>query len=130
MRRRILLIDDSRTTLEVLKVHLMNYGYEFVTAGDADEAFAIAQKRAPDLIISDLAMPGVTGLDLCKKIRKTAGLKSIPFVVVTAKKEDAVRRDAFAAGVDGFLRKPIDSNRLQQLVTELLSRRRSAAGPQ
>lgn len=129
MLRRILLIDDSRTTLEVLRVHLMNRGYEFVTAGDADEAFAIAQKSAPDLIISDLAMPGVSGLDLCKKIRKTPGLKSIPFVVVTAKKEDAVRRDAFAAGVDGFLRKPIDSDRLQQLVTELLNRRRSAAGP-
>jgi CheY-like chemotaxis protein len=129
MALRIMIVDDSRTTLEVIKVHLMGLNYEFVTARDAAEALASAQKEPPDLIISDLAMPGASGLDLCKHIRATARLRSIPFVVVTAQKDDAARREAFAAGVDGFLRKPIDSERLQALVAELLNRRQSGAGP-
>jgi two-component system cell cycle response regulator len=129
MALRIMIVDDSRTTLEVIKVHLMGLNYEFVTARDAAEALASAQKEPPDLIISDLAMPGASGLDLCKHIRATARLRSIPFVVVTAQKDDAVRREAFAAGVDGFLRKPIDSDRLQALVAELLNRRQSGASP-
>ncbi len=120
---RILIIDDSRTTLEVIKVHLMNLGYDFVTARDASEALAIIQREVPDLIISDLAMPGVSGIELCKKLRLTRDLRKLPFIVVTAQKDDSVRREAFAAGVDGFLRKPIDSTKLQQLVGELLSRR-------
>jgi len=127
MAVRILIIDDSRTTLEVIKVHLMGLGYEFVTARDATDALSIAQREPPDLIISDLAMPGVSGIDLCKKIRMSPALRKVPFVVVTAQKDDAVRREAFAAGVDGFLRKPIDSARLQTLVAELLSLRQSGA---
>ena len=127
MAARILIIDDSRTTLEVIKVHLMGVGYEFVTARDATEALSMAQQERPDLIISDLAMPGVTGIELCKKIRMSPALRKVPFVVVTAQKEDSVRREAFAAGVDGFLRKPIDSARLQALVAELLILRQSGA---
>lgn len=124
-----MIVDDSRTTLEVIKVHLMGLNYEFVTARDAAEALSSAQKEPPDLIISDMAMPGASGLDLCKQVRASSRLRSIPFVVVTAQKDDAVRREAFAAGVDGFLRKPIDSDRLQALVAELLNRRQSGASP-
>lgn len=129
MALRIMIVDDSRTTLEVIKVHLMGLNYEFVTARDAAEALSSAQKEPPDLIISDMAMPGASGLDLCKQVRASSRLRSIPFVVVTAQKDDAVRREAFAAGVDGFLRKPIDSDRLQALVAELLNRRQSGASP-
>ena len=128
MSPRVLVIDDSRTTLEVVRVHLMNLGYDFITAGNASDAFSMALQNPPDLIISDLFMPGVTGLDLCKKIRATPVLRKVPFVVITAKKESVVRRDAFAAGVNGFLLKPIDAQQLRQLVAELLNRRRSAAG--
>jgi len=128
MTRRILIIDDSRTTLEVIKVHLMSRGYEFISTASATDALAMLSSRVlPDLIISDLAMPDMSGIDLCKRVRASAEWQTIPFVVVTAKKEDAVRREAFAAGVDGFLRKPIDSMRLQLLVTELLNRPRNAA---
>lgn len=127
---RILIVDDSRTTLAVIKVHLMSRSYEFVTANNATEALSIAQKQAPDLIISDLAMPDVSGIELCKQIRMSLGLRKTPFILVTAQKEDAIRREAFSAGVDGFLRKPIDSAQLQELVTRLLNRRRNAATPQ
>lgn len=129
MTSRILLVDDSRTTLEVIKVHLMNRGYEFATAPNASEALVMSQARPPDLVISDLFMPSITGLDLCRKFRLTPGLQKVPFIVVTAKKEDSVRREAFAAGIDGFLRKPIDATQLQLLVTKLLTQRRSDAGP-
>src|SRR3954468_8394113 len=109
--QRILIVDDSRTTIEVVKVHLMNQGYCFLTASDAKEALATALREPPDLIISDLVMPGVTGIELCKQVRAQRQLWRIPFVVVTAAKDEAMKRDAFAAGVDAFVRKPIDSGR-------------------
>ena len=105
----------------------MGKGYEFMMAATGMRALEIANSTPPDLIISDLAMPGVTGADLCEKIRLNPLLRHIPFVIVTANREDRARRNAFAAGIDGFLRKPIESSRLQFLVSELLSRRRSAA---
>jgi CheY-like chemotaxis protein len=129
MAPRILIVDDSRTTLEVVQIHLMNYGYEFVIAANGEQAIQLARACLPNLIISDLAMPGITGLDLCRLVRADVSLRGVPFVAVTASKDDKVRRGAFSAGVDGFLRKPIESSRLQFLVSELLSRRRSVAGP-
>lgn len=100
----------------------MSQDYEFETAADGAQALAIAQRWTPNLVISDLAMPGITGLDLCKKMRDIPSLRRTPFVIVTAKKDDATRRAAFAAGIDGFLTKPIESSRLQMLVRDLLSR--------
>ena len=126
---RILIVDDSRTTIEVVQIHLMSQGYEFVVAANGEQAIRLARAERPNLIISDLAMPGVTGLDLCRMVRSDVSLRSVPFVAVTGSKDDKVRRGAFSAGVDGFLRKPIEASRLQFLVSELLSRRRSVAGP-
>ena len=129
MTHCILIVDDSRTTLEVIKVHLMSLGYEFVSAANAADAYELARQLHPDVIISDLAMPVMNGIELCQRIRADPELQTIPFVVVTAKKEDHIRRDAFAAGVDGFVRKPIEPARLRLLVTELINRPRSVAGP-
>lgn len=122
MVQRILIVDDSRTTLEVVKVHLMNQGYDFITASDATEALVVAEREPPHLIVSDLLMPRVNGIELCKQVRALPRLKNVPFVVVTASKDDGLRRDAFAAGVNAFVRKPIDSARLQLVVVELLNR--------
>lgn len=122
MTARILIVDDSQTTLEVVKVHLMNQGYVFMTASDATEALAVAQREGPQLIISDMVMPGASGTDLCKQIRSLPPLRQTPFVVVTASRDEKVRRSAFAAGVDAFLRKPIDSGHLRLLVANLLGR--------
>lgn len=122
MGARILIVDDSRTTIEVVKVHLMSQDFEFDTAADGAQALAAVHRAPPALVISDLAMPGMTGLELCKKLREIPSMRRTPFVIVTAKKDDATRRSAFAAGVDGFLTKPIESSRLQFLVSELLSR--------
>ncbi len=122
MGRRILIVDDSRTTIEVVRVHLMSHGYDFDTASDGMNALARARENPPDLVISDLAMPGMSGLDLCTKLREIPGLRRTPFVIVTAKKDDASRRAAFAVGVSGFLTKPIEPQRLQDLVFNLLSR--------
>lgn len=129
MVARILIVDDSRTTVEVVKVHLMNQGYEFVATFASTTALDLARDALPNLIISDLTMPGLSGIELCKRVRMVPALQRIPFVLVTANKEESVRRQAFAAGVDGFLRKPIASDRLQTLVSELLGKRGSVPNP-
>lgn len=122
MVRRILIVDDSRTMLAVLKVYLMGFDYEFETASNAEEALQKAAVCAPDMIISDFQMPRLTGAELCKKARRTRTLRRTPFVMVTANKDEGARNEAFAAGVDGFLTKPIDPKRLVSLVSALFSR--------
>jgi len=119
--RRVLIVDDSRTTIEVVRVHLMGNSYVFDTAANGTDALASMARHAPDLIVSDLMMPDISGLDLCRRVRADPALSDRPFVLVTSHKDEATRRAAFAAGVDGFLTKPIDSRRLSALVSRLLS---------
>lgn len=120
--KRVLIVDDSRTMLEVLKVYLMGQGYEFETASGGAAAFDAALRNTPDLIISDLSMPDMTGLDLCSKMRETRSLKAVRFIIVTSHRDNASRRKAFAAGADGFLTKPLDADQLRALIASLFNR--------
>lgn len=121
MGKRILIVDDSRTTLEILKIYLMGHEYDYELASDGVTALELARKNRPDLIVSDIAMPKMTGLQLCAAIRNTPGLLGVPILLVTSKKDDDTRRAAFSAGASGLLTKPVDADRLAQLVQQLLS---------
>jgi sigma-B regulation protein RsbU (phosphoserine phosphatase) len=120
-QRRVLLVDDSKTSLEVIKVYLMGQNYRFDTASDGQLALECAHRNKPDIIISDLAMPEIGGIELCRRFRAIRAFQTVPFVVVTATKDVAVRREAFAAGVDGFLTKPVNGDQLRALLVALFS---------
>ncbi len=122
----ILIVDDSEDQLLVLKSILNEKGYEnIILANSADKAFGFIglkgrkKNKDIDLILMDIMMPGVDGLEACLKIKKIEKLKDIPIIMVTAKKEADHLRSAFQAGAVDYITKPIN-------VTELLARVHSA----
>lgn len=122
MAQRVLIVDDSKTALQVMQVLLMGREFEFQLAATAEDALRMADAQPPDLVISDLTMPGMSGIDLCKRLKQNRQHRYTPFLLVTANKEDRNRRVAFAAGASGYLAKPVDPERLIALVDSVLPR--------
>jgi len=115
MPERILIIDDEPQITRVLKTALSAQGYDVRTANDPEESLIIFQEWSPDLVITDLAMPGLTGIELCRKIR----LKSrTPILVLSVRDQDRSKIEALDAGADDYVTKPFS-------IQELLARVRA-----
>lgn len=119
-RRRVLVVDDSQTVVHVLRAYLMNLNLDFDSASDARTAMRMILKNPPSLIISDIQMPGMDGIEFCRALRSTHGLSRTRFLLMSSRWTDERRRDAQRLGVDGCLQKPISAEQLAQLVTRLL----------
>lgn len=120
---RILLIEDSRDTLDMLKLWLNSFGCEVLTAGSASEGLAVAAKKAPDLIISDIGMPEVDGYDLIRNLRRTPALEKIPAIALTGYARTEDRDLALAAGYNAHLAKPADMTQLIGVIKDLAALR-------
>ncbi|HEV2911882.1 MAG TPA: response regulator [Pyrinomonadaceae bacterium] len=116
----VLVVDDVSDNLILISLSLQDMGYRVLTASNGEEAVAVAQRARPDLILMDIAMPGLDGLGATRRIRSQAELRSIPIVAITAFETDGFRRAAFDAGFDGYLTKPFDFVRLNNLIKMLL----------
>lgn len=117
--RKILLIDDEPLLLKLLKNRIEAAGYEVLTAGDGEEGYARIKALCPDLILTDLMMPGLTGYDLLKRLQKEKdGTQHIPVLVMTAK---GGMKDFFESWeIHGFIRKPIDPEELIAKIDALI----------
>ncbi|HET6890831.1 MAG TPA: response regulator [Pyrinomonadaceae bacterium] len=124
----ILVVDDSIDNLTMISLDLQQNGYRVATATNGAEALKVAALTNPDLIIMDLAMPEVDGLESTRQIRKDADLKYIPVVAITAFSTEGFRRAAHETGFDGYLTKPIDFSRLHDLIGRLIGLAKSAQG--
>ncbi|MFN2511105.1 MAG: response regulator [Pyrinomonadaceae bacterium] len=122
----VLVVDDSIDNLTMLSLDLQQNGYRVATATDGEEAVKIAAMVNPDLILMDLAMPGVDGLESTRQIRMSADLKDIPVIALTAFSTDGFRRAAHQTGFDGYLTKPVDFTRLHDLMRRLIGVARSS----
>ena len=114
--RNILVVDDERQITRVLKTALSSRGYAIRTATDGDEALHIMQDWWPDIVITDLRMPNMDGLQLCKIIRAKS---QVPIIVLSVKGEDHIKVEALDAGADDYVTKPFSMD-------ELLARLRAA----
>jgi CheY-like chemotaxis protein len=116
-RLRVLVVDDDQLTLEMIGTVLATEGVEVLGFGDAREAAALIDQEAFDGIFLDLTMPGLSGLELAKRIRESAHNARTPIVVITGRGDagDAMK-EAFAAGSHFFLSKPLDLAKLRHLV--------------
>lgn len=122
MSKRILVVDDNFTNLKLASEMMECEGYLVDRAIDADSALAAIALNRPDLILMDLALPGMDGLELTRKLRGQESTIGIPVVALTA---FAMKRDeerAMEAGCDAYIVKPIDTRKLPSLLAELLNR--------
>jgi CheY-like chemotaxis protein len=123
MKGKILIIDDDKVTLTMLEMILSRHGYTTLSAQDGEEGLEIAIKQKPDVIISDMLIPKLHGLDLCAKIRQDPQLKETGIILMTAVyKGTAFQFEAKESGADHFIEKPIDNNGLLAKLEELITK--------
>jgi two-component system alkaline phosphatase synthesis response regulator PhoP len=121
MAKKILIADDEKHILQIVKFNLEKKGkYEVVTAVDGEEGFELAKQEKPDLIISDLMMPKVTGLEFCKLLREYEGTKEIPFIILTAKGQNSYQEEGKQYGITDYLTKPFSPKALLAKTKEIL----------
>ncbi len=107
MPQSILIVDDEKDILEFLSYNLKNEGYEVFKCSSGEEAIKIANGINPDLIILDIMMGGINGIETCRLLRKKENLKDTLIVFLTARNEDFSEISAFEAGADDYIYKPI-----------------------
>ena len=119
---KILLVDDEPDILEIVGYNLSQEGYQIVTAVNGKEAVAKAKKELPQLIIMDVMMPEMDGMEACEIIRKTPELSNVIITFLTARNEDYSQVAGFDAGADDYIAKPIKPKLLVSKVKALLRR--------
>ena len=124
MGKKILIVDDNPNVLKLLNISLSKAaaGYEIVEAENGEVAFEVANKELPDLIISDIMMPQMDGIELCWMIRENSKVPLVPFIFLTSFDDSEMEIRGFRAGADEYLNKPIDRKELLERVEELLDR--------
>ncbi len=119
---KILLVDDEQDILEIVGFNLQQEGYQIVTASNGREAVAVAKKEIPQLIIMDVMMPEMDGMEACEAIRKIPELNNVIITFLTARSEDYSQVAGFDAGADDYIAKPIKPKLLVSKVKALLRR--------
>lgn len=120
---KILLVDDEPDILEIVGYNLKNEGYQVFTAANGEEAIKKAKKKKPDLIILDVMMPVMDGMEACEKMRKMPELEHTIITFLTARSEDYSMIAGFDAGADDYITKPIKPRVLVSKVKSLLRRK-------
>src|SRR5215216_3352040 len=121
----VLIVNDEPDQLTLMGNLLRKAGYSILTAGDGLDGLAVAREKRPDLVISDVSMPRMNGLEFCREIRADSELKTLPILLVTALQKDTQSAVAgLQAGADDYLEFPFDSTRLVAKVSRLLERSR------
>jgi DNA-binding NarL/FixJ family response regulator len=122
MAKRLLVVDDEAKLLRAVAVTLREEGYEVATARSGAEALVSVNASVPDLIVSDIRMPGMDGYQLARALRSNPRTELIPVIFLTAKGERKDRLAGIRTGVDAYLTKPFDPEELLAVVSNILSR--------
>jgi two-component system cell cycle response regulator DivK len=126
----ILIVDDNAQNLKLVRVLLKSEGYDVRTAVDAEEALTELEFFSPRLILMDLQLPGMDGLELTRRLKADPVRRSIAIIALTAYAMKGDELKALAAGCDGYVTKPIDIAELPRLVQDHLQRRPIGSPPE
>ncbi|MFL5765820.1 MAG: PleD family two-component system response regulator [Bacteroidia bacterium] len=121
--RKILIVDDEPDILEFLSYNFRKKGYEVVTANDGAEGVKKTRSERPHLIISDILMPEMDGIEMCREIRSDLLMKNIPFIFLTAVNDDYKILYAMTSGADQFVSKPTRFDYLFRMVESMVIKR-------
>lgn len=116
----ILIVDDEPINLDILRTRLAVHDYEILTATNGEEALAVAKARQPDLILLDIMMPKMDGIDVCRHLKADPSLPFMPIIMVTAKADSKDVVAGLEAGADEYLTKPVDQAALVARVKSML----------
>lgn len=122
MNFKILLVDDEPDILEFLSYNLKKEGYEILTAANGKDAIEIAKKEIPHLIVLDVMMPDMDGIETCREIREQKGLQDVLIAFLTARSEDYTQIAGFEVGADDYITKPIKPRVFISRIKALLRR--------
>jgi two-component system phosphate regulon response regulator PhoB len=128
---RLLLVEDDRALADLLMWHFNREGYDIVRTADGDEALLLAEERTPDLVILDWMIEGVSGIEVCRRLRRRASTSAVPIIMLTARGEETDRIRGLETGADDYVTKPFSPRELLARVGAVLRRVRPAlAGEQ
>lgn len=122
--RRILVVDDEAQITRVLRTTLSSHGYDIRTANDGETALEIVRDWPPDMVVTDLAMPGMDGLELCRRLRTNT---QVPIIVLSVRGEERTKVKALDAGADDYVTKPFG---MEELLARVRANLRRAPAPE
>ena len=125
--KRVLVVEDDKDIVELVRYNLEKEGYQFFSASDGATGLAQVRKTPPDLLVLDLMLPKISGLEICKEIRKDVSLNRLPILILTAKGEEADRVVGLELGADDYVTKPFSPRELVARIKALLRRSEPSA---
>jgi two-component system phosphate regulon response regulator PhoB len=122
MSPHILVVEDEEPLLELLRYNFEKAGYAVETIADGDQAGTRLKETVPDLLVLDWMLPGLSGIELCRRLRQTAATQNLPIIMLTARGEESDRVRGFETGADDYVVKPFSVNELVARAAALLRR--------
>ena len=123
MKEKILIVEDNPLNMRVIEMILRDKDYILLEATDGEEALEMAIRERPDLIIMDIRLPRMSGLEVTRKLRETPAFSHTPIIGLTAYAMKGDREKVIESGCDAYLSKPISTRELPRMITEMLSQR-------
>ena len=123
MKEKILIVEDNPPNMRLIEMTLRTKGYSLLKATDGEEALDMAINHKPDLIIMDIQLPKVSGVEVVKRLRQLPGFNRIPIIAVTAYVMKGDKERIIKAGCDAYLSKPINTHQLPKVVAKMLLQR-------
>lgn len=124
MQTRILLVEDDANLVELIRYNLEKEGFEVVSTGDGEQALILADEQLPDLVILDWMIAHVSGIEVCRQLRRSPKTANLPIVMLTARAEEADRIRGLETGADDYITKPFSPRELIARIRTILRRLR------
>jgi DNA-binding response OmpR family regulator len=120
--RHIVVVEDEEDIADLVALHLRREGYRVTLHGDGEEAWHALDRRTPELVVLDLMLPGIDGLEICRRMRRSERLRDVPILILTARGEDADVVTGLELGADDYVTKPFSPRVLVARIRALLRR--------
>ncbi|MBD2101693.1 response regulator transcription factor [Leptolyngbya sp. FACHB-261] len=116
----VLIVDDTPSELELISYYLRESGYVVINAAGAQEALTQAIEKKPDVIVTDVVMPGMSGFELCRSLKKNPLTEKVPIVICTSKNQDIDRLWGMKQGADAYVTKPFTRDQLVRVIQSVV----------
>lgn len=126
MKPRVLIVEDESALVELLRYNLEQSGFKVMVAGDGEEALASVQEDVPDIILLDWMLPLMSGIEVCRQLRRQTSTANVPIIMLTARGEEGDRIRGLDAGADDYVSKPFSPTELVARIRAVLRRIRPA----